>query len=300
MDHFKQITTFAAVATKGSLSAAAREEGVAPAVISRRLDALEERLGVKLLLRTTRSLNLTYEGSAFLEDCQRILNDLSNAEASVSLGGVKASGHLRVSAPGGFGREHVAPLVHDFVREHPEVTVSLDLSDRVVDLLNENMDCAVRIGVLPDSSLIGVKLADNQRLVVATPTYLQRHGTPRHPQDLVKHNCLNLISSGAPSGWLFTMDGEPTQIRVSGSLACNDGSSILDWVLDDAGLAWRSRWEVQQHLRNGKLVTVLDDFVASPNAIYAVFPQRKHLPLRVRLWIDFLKHRYSIDSYWNN
>lgn len=300
MDHFKQITTFAAVATKGSLSAAAREEGVAPAVISRRLDALEERLGVKLLLRTTRSLNLTYEGSAFLEDCQRILNDLSNAEASVSLGGVKASGHLRVSAPGGFGREHVVPLVHDFVLEHPEVTVSLDLSDRVVDLLNENMDCAVRIGVLPDSSLIGVKLADNQRLVVATPTYLQRHGTPLHPQELVKHNCLNLISSGAPSGWLFMIEGEPTQIRVGGNLACNDGSAILDWVLDDAGLAWRSRWEVQQHLRDGTLVTVLDNFVAPPNAIYAVFPQRKHLPLRVRLWIDFLKHRYSVESYWNS
>lgn len=300
MDHFKQITTFTAVATKGSLSAAAREEGVAPAVISRRLDALEERLGVKLLIRTTRTLNLTYEGSAFLEDCQRILNDLSNAEASVSLGGIKASGHLRISAPGGFGRQHVAPLVHDFVREHPEVTVSLDLSDRVVDLLNENMDCAVRIGVLPDSSLVGVKLADNQRLVVATPRYLQRHGYPKHPNDLAKHNCLNLVSSGAPSGWLFTIEDQAIQIRVSGSLACNDGSSILDWTLNDAGLAWRSRWEVQQHLRNGNLVTVLDNFIAPPNAIYAVFPQRKHLPLRVRLWIDFLKHRYSLDSYWNS
>jgi len=107
------------------------------------------------------------------------------------------------------------------------------------------------------------------------------------------------VSSGAPSGWLFTIQGEATPIRVSGSLACNDGSSILDWALNDAGLAWRSRWEVQQHLRSGKLVTVLDDFIAPPNAIYAVFPQRKHLPLRVRLWIDFLKHRYSIDSYWN-
>lgn len=299
MNHFKQISTFAAVATKGSLSAAAREEGVAPAVISRRLDALEERLGVKLLLRTTRTLSLTYEGSAFLEDCQRILNDLSNAEASVSLGGIKASGHLRISAPGGFGREHVAPLVHDFVREHPEVTVSLDLSDRVVDLLNENIDCAVRIGVLPDSSLVGVKLADNQRLVVATPTYLERHGTPKHPQDLTRHNCLNLISSGAPGGWVFSLEDGATPIRVSGNLACNDGSSILDWVLNDAGLAWRSRWEVQQHLQTGKLVTVLDEFVAPPNAIYAVFPQRKHLPLRVRLWIDFLKHRYSSSAYWN-
>lgn len=299
MNHFKQIATFVAVATKGSLSAAAREEGVAPAVISRRLDALEERLGVKLLIRTTRTLNLTNEGSAFLEDCQRILNDLSNAEASVSLGGIKASGHLRITAPGGFGRQHVAPLVLDFVREHPEVTVSLDLSDRIVDLLNENMDCAVRIGVLPDSSLVGVKLADNQRLVVATPNYLRLYGEPRHPSDLANHNCLNLVGPGAPSGWLFTINGEATTIRVRGNLACNDGSSILDWVLNDAGLAWRSRWEVQQHLRSGRLVTVLDDFIAPPNAIYAVFPQRKHLPLRVRLWIDFLKNRYSIDSYWN-
>lgn len=300
MDHFKQIATFASVASKGSLSSAARDEGVAPAVISRRLDALEARLGVKLLQRSTRSLSLTHEGAAFLEDCQRILNDLSNAEASVSLGGIKASGHLRISAPGGFGRQHVAPLIHEFVREHPEVTVSLDLSDRVVDLLNENMDCAVRIGVLPDSSLIGVKLAENQRLVVASPRYLQQHGVPRHPQELNTHNCLNLVSSGAPSGWLFTIDGTATPIRVSGNLACNDGSSILDWVLNDAGLAWRSRWEVQQHLKNGLLVSVLDDFVAPPNAIYAVFPERKYLPLRLRLWIDFLKTRYSADSYWDS
>lgn len=300
MDHFKQISTFVAVANKGSLSAAARDEGIAPAVISRRLDALEERLGVKLLQRTTRTLNLTYEGSAFLEDCQRVLNDLANAEASVSLGGIKASGHLRISAPGGFGREHVAPLVHDFVREHPEVTVSLDLSDRVVDLLNESIDCAVRIGVLADSSLVGVKLAENQRVVVATPTHLERHGVPAHPQDLLKHNCLNLVSSGAPSGWQFTIDGEPTTIRVGGNMACNDGSSILDWALDDAGFAWRSLWEIQSHLKAGRLVTVLDEYRAPPNAIYAVFPQRKYLPLRVRLWIDFLKHRYSSHAFWSS
>ncbi|HEX4880516.1 MAG TPA: LysR family transcriptional regulator [Limnobacter sp.] len=298
MDHFKQLSTFALVAGKGSLSAAAREEGVAPAVISRRLDALEERLGVKLLRRTTRTLSLTHEGSAFLEDCQRILNDLANAEASVSLGGVKASGHLRITAPGGFGRAHVAPLVLEFVREHPEVTVSLDLSDRVVDLLNENMDCAVRIGVLQDSSLIGVKLADNQRLVVATPRYLQRHGTPAHPEDLLRHNCLNLATAGAPSGWQFVVNGQTSSFRVGGTMACNDGSSILDWVLDHAGLAWRSLWEVQAHIHAGRLVTVLDDFMAPPTAIYAVFPQRKHLPLRVRLWVDFLKERYSRPDYW--
>jgi DNA-binding transcriptional LysR family regulator len=152
VDKFKQIETFTAVAAKGSLTAAAQVEGVAAAIIGRRLDALEERLGVKLMVRTTRRITLTHEGSAFLEDCQRVLADLHNAEASVSAGGVKASGHLRITAPAGFGRRHVAPLVPQFRGQHSEVTVSLNLSDRVVDLAGEGFDCAVRVGDMPDSA----------------------------------------------------------------------------------------------------------------------------------------------------
>ena len=166
MDRLKQIETFVAVATKGSLTAAAQGEGVAPAIIGRRMDALEARLGVKLLLRTTRRISLTHEGSAFLEDCQRLITDFNNAEASVSAGGVKASGHLRITAPAGFGRRHVAPLVPGFLDQHPDVSLSLNLSDRVVDLVNEGFDCAVRVGDLPDSSLVSVRLADNRRLCV--------------------------------------------------------------------------------------------------------------------------------------
>ena len=181
MDRLKQIESFAAVATKGSLTAAAAAEGVAPAVIGRRIDALEERLGVKLLVRTTRRITLTHEGSAFLEDAQRLLTDLANAEASVSAGGVKASGHLRLTAPAGFGRRHVAPLVPRFAEAHRDVSVSLNLSDRVVDIVNEGYDCAVRVGDLPDSSLVSLRLADNRRLCVAAPAYLQRAGTPQHP-----------------------------------------------------------------------------------------------------------------------
>ena len=169
MDKFKQLESFALVATRGSLTAAARAEGVAPAIMSRRMDALEARLGVKLLVRTTRRLALTHEGSAFLEDCQRLLADLANAEAGVSAGGLQASGHLRITAPAGFGRRHVAPLVPDFLARHPEVTLSLNLSDRVVDLAAEGFDCGVRVGDLPDSSLVSVRLADNRRLCVATP-----------------------------------------------------------------------------------------------------------------------------------
>jgi DNA-binding transcriptional LysR family regulator len=299
MDRLKQIESFVAVATKGSLTAAAQAEGVAPAVIGRRIDALEERLGVKLLVRTTRRISLTHEGSAFLEDCQRLLADLANAEASVSAGGVKASGHLRVTAPAGFGRRHVAPLVPRFLALHPEVSLSLNLSDRVADIVNEGFDCAVRVGDLSDSSLVSVRLADNRRLCVATPAYLKRAGTPRHPGDLARHQCLTLSSDASQTrGWAFVVDGELTHLRPSGRVDCSDGQVLHDWCLQGLGIAWRSTWEVEREVREGLLVAVLEEYAAPPSGIYAVFAQRKHLPLRVRLWIDFLKHHYGEESYW--
>jgi DNA-binding transcriptional LysR family regulator len=301
MDRLKQIESFTSVATKGSLTSAAKAEGVAPAVIGRRIDALEERLGVKLLVRTTRRLTLTHEGSAFLEDAQRVLADLANAEASVSAGGVKASGHLRITAPAGFGRRHVAPLVPRFAESHRDVTVSLNLSDRVVDLVNEGYDCAVRVGDLPDSSMVSLRLADNRRLCVAAPSYLSRAGTPRHPDDLARHQCLTLSSNASQArGWAFTVDGDLTHVRPSGRFDCSDGQALHDWCLAGHGIAWRSTWEVEAEVAAGALVTVLDDFAAPPNGIYAVFPQRKHLALRVRLWIDFLKHTFGDDAYWSS
>ncbi len=299
MDRLKQLETFTAVATRGSLTAAASAEGVAPAVIGRRIDALERRLGVKLLVRTTRRLSLTHEGSAFLEDCQRLLADWANAEASVSAGGVKASGHLRITSPAGFGRRHVAPLVPRFLALHPEVSISLNLSDRVVDIAGESFDCAVRVGDLPDSSLISVRLADNRRLCVATPVYLKRAGTPAHPAELARHECLALSSDASQTrGWAFSIDGEVHYLRPSGRLDCTDGQVLHAWCSAGLGLAWRSAWEVEQEIAAGELVSVLDDFAAPPNGIYAVFPHARHLALRVRLWIDFLKHSYGDASYW--
>ena len=297
MDRLKQIEAFVSAATRGSLSAAARVEGVTPAIIGRRLDALEARLGVKLLLRTTRKLTITFEGQAFLEDCQKTLNDLANAEAAVSLGSVRASGQLRVSAPSGFGRRHVAPLVGDFMLANPEVTVNLDLSDRLVDLLNENIDCAIRIGELTDSSLISVRLGEMRRMVVASPAYLVAHGVPREPGDLAAHNCLSL---GQQRGWVFRdpASGAVDTIKVGGSFECNDGAVLHEWALAGRGLAWRSLWEVGQDLKEGTLTSVLDAWQAPPMGIYAVFPQRRHLPLRVRLFIDLLKETYGRPSYW--
>jgi DNA-binding transcriptional LysR family regulator len=299
MDKLKQLESFVAVATKGSLTATAHAEGVAPAVIGRRIDALEERLGVKLLVRTTRRITLTHEGSAFLEDCQRVLADLASAEAGVSAGGVRASGHLRITAPAGFGRRHVAPLVPQFVAQHPEVSVSLNLSDRVVDIVNESFDCAIRVGDLPDSSLISVRLADNRRLCVAAPAYLKRAGTPRHPSELLRHECLTLSSDASQTrGWAFRIDGEVTHLRPRGSLDCSDGQVLHDWCLAGLGIAWRSTWEVAAEVDSGRLVTLLEAFAAPPNGIYAVFAHAKHLPLRVRLWIDFVKQRFGDPAYW--
>jgi DNA-binding transcriptional LysR family regulator len=294
MDKLKQIESFVAVAVKGSLTAAALAEGVAPAVIGRRIDALEERLGVKLLVRTTRRITLTHEGSAYLEDCQRVLADLANAEASVSAGGVKASGHLRITAPAGFGRRHVAPLVPKFIAAHPDVSVSLNLSDRVVDIVNEGFDCAVRVGDLPDSSLVSVRLADNRRLCVATPTYLGSAGVPQTPADLMRHRCLTLSSDASQTrGWAFQTGGEVTHLRPSGPLDCSDGQVLHDWCLQGLGIAWRSTWEVQGDIADGRLVALLQAFDAPPSGIYAVFAQRKHVPLRIRLWIDFLKQSFG-------
>ena len=298
MDQFKQISTFVDVIAKGSLSAAARAEGIAPAMIGRRLDALEERLGVKLLQRTTRKIALTHEGTAFLEDCQRILAELEDAETAVSERSAHATGHLLISAPAGFGRQHVAPLLPSFLAEHRDLTLTLSLNDRVVDLIGEGIDVAIRIASLSDSNLIGVKLADNKRAVVASPAYLKRHGTPRSLDELAKHNCLAISSDGSQRGWTFRQNGKNVTLKVAGNMVCNDGEVLHDWAVNGKGLAWRSMWEVGSEIESGKLQTVLDEFAAPGNDIYAVFAQRRHLPLRIRALVEFLRRAYADPTYW--
>lgn len=299
MDKFKQLETFVAVAALGSLTAAARVEGIAPAMIGRRMNDLEARLGVKLMNRTTRRLSLTEEGSALLEEAQRILRDLTETEARVSQGSVRPEGLLRISAPAGFGRRHVAPAIPEFARQYPEVMVTLDLSDRLVDLVEERYDCAIRIGDLDDSQYIGTRLADNQRVIVAAPNYLKQHGRPMTPDDLSRHNCLSFGQQGNQAkGWLLKQSGKVRPFRVKGSLSCSDGSVLHQWTLAGLGLSWRSLWEVREDIEQGKLITVLDSFAAPANGIYAIRPERKHVPLRVRLFVEHLKQRYQSADYW--
>ena len=298
MGQFRQISTFVEVVARGSLSAAARAEGIAPAMIGRRLDALESRLGVKLLQRTTRKLALTDEGAAFLEDCQRILAELEEAESAVAERSAHATGHLMISAPAGFGRQHVAPLLPSFLSEHRDVTATLNMSDRVVDIVGEGIDVAIRIASLADSNLVSVKLADNERVVVAAPSYLKRYGEPKSLADLAKHNCLAISSEGSQRGWTFRDNGKNVVLKVNGNMGCNDGQVLHDWALAGKGLAWRSMWEVGSEIEAGKLQTVLDQHAAPGNDIYAVFAQRRHLPLRIRAFVDFLRHTYGQGDYW--
>jgi DNA-binding transcriptional LysR family regulator len=300
MGKFREISTFVEVVARGSLSAAARAEGIAPAMIGRRLDALEARLGVKLLQRTTRRLALTDEGTAFLEDCQRILAELEEAEAAASERSARATGNLLVSAPAGFGRQHLAPLLPSFLAEHRELAVNLNLSDRVVDVIGEGVDVAIRIASLTDSNLVGVKLAANQRVVVASPAYLKRHGTPLSLGDLAKHSCLAISSEGSQRGWTFQDNGKIVTLRVGGNMVCNDGAVLHDWALAGKGMAWRSMWEVAAQIEAGRLCTVLDQFEAPGNDIYAVFAQRRHLPLRIRAFVDFLRRAYAQPDYWRS
>ena len=297
MGRFTQMSTFVEVVARGSLSAAARAEGIAPAMIGRRLDALEARLGVKLLQRTTRRLALTDEGVAFLEDCQRILGEVNDAESAIAEHSMRATGHLTVSAPAGFGRLHVAPLLPSFLAEHREVTLNLNLSDRVIDLVAEGVDVAIRIASLDDSNLVGVKLADNRRVVVASPAYLKRHVQPRQPADLARHNCLPISSEGSQRGWTFLDNGKQVTVKVGGNMVCNDGAVLHAWALAGKGLAWRSMWEVGAQIANGELCTVLDDYAAPGNDIHAVFAQRRHLPLRIRAFVDFLRRSYAAPDY---
>lgn len=299
MNKLKEIEAFVAVTEAGSLTAAALREGVTPVMMGRRLDALEKRLGIKLLHRSTRSLTVTQQGVVFLDHCRKLISDLQDAERLVTEGRRKVTGHLIVSTPAAFGRKHVAPHASAFIADNPDLRISFNLTDRVVDLVREGYDFGVRIGGAIDPSFVAIKLAGNRRVVCATPAYLAKRGHPRTLDDLAQHNCLAFnLQGGQQRGWYFQKNGKPVTIRVSGNLDCNDGELLHRWSLEGLGLAWRSTWEIQRELSSGELVTVLDEFALPHYDIMAVYPQQRHLPAKVRLFIDHLKQIYAQRGYW--
>ena len=296
---FQEMTVFARVVAAGSLSAAARELGTSPALISRRLAALESRLGVRLVNRTTRTLNLTVEGSRYYEACTRVLADIQEADAEVAAGRVEPRGALKVALPASFGHQHVAPLVPKFAERYPKVELALSLSDRSVNVMDEGFDVAVCIADLRDSSLAARRLAPNRRVVCASPAYLAAHGTPRTPEDLAKHNCL--VVSDFTTNWEYkTRDGRSASVRVQGRYACDNWEVLRQWALAGLGIALKSTWDVYRQLEDGSLVVVLPDYAFhSDVAIYAVYPHRRFLPAKTRVFIEFLAESFGPDPYWD-
>jgi DNA-binding transcriptional LysR family regulator len=208
-------------------------------------------------------------------------------------------GHLVVSAPAAFGRRHVAPHVPTFKTRHPQLKLSFNFTDSVVDLVREGYDMAVRIGEVTDPNYVAVKLFPNRRVVCGTTEYFERHGVPRVPEDLARHNCLAFnLQGGQQRGWTFVRDGKPFAVRVDGDLACNDGELLAEWVRQGLGIGWRSTWEIQTELKRGELVTVLDEFALPGYDIQAVYPQQRYLPAKVRHFVDYLKAIYNTPGYW--
>ena len=299
MDRFKEIEAFVQVMEHGSMAAAALAAGVTPVMMGRRLDALEQRLGTQLVIRTTRRLSLTDQGASYLDECRQLLARWDEAERAVSARHQRASGHLIVSAPAAFGRLHVAPHASSFLKANPDVQLSFNLTDRVVDLVREGYDMGIRIGGQIDPNFVAIKLASNQRVVCGTPAYFRKRGKPRSLDDLRQHNCLAFnLQGGQQRGWYFLKDGKTVTVRVEGNLDCNDGELLHRWVSEGLGLGWRSTWEIQGQLQNGELVTVLDEFALPAYDIMAVYPQQKHLPAKVRFFIEHLKKVYRPAAYW--
>ena len=299
MDRYTEIRSFVLVAEKGSFASAALVEGVTPVVMGRRLDALEKRLGVKLMHRSTRGLALTELGEQFVEQGRALLREFDEVERAVSVGRNVVRGHLVVSAPAAFGRRHVAPHAAAFKALHPELKMSFNFTDSVVDLVREGYDMAIRIGEVTDPNYVALRLFPNRRVVCGTPDYFERHGIPRQPEDLARHNGLAVnLAGGQQRGWSFVREGKLFAVRVDGDLACNDGELLYGWVKQGLGVGWRSTWEIQAELKRGELVTVLDEFAVPSYDIQAVYPQQRYLPAKVRHFIDYLKAIYNREGYW--
>ena len=273
----------------GSLSSAARELGVTPASVSKKLLTLEERLGVTLMNRTTRRLSLTREGEICHASALRIIVEMQEMERQVAGHRGSPRGLLRVNAPLGFGRSYVTPIVSRFVKAFPEVEVQLQLTDHPMRLVDEAFDVGIRFGEVPDSRLVARKLAANRRLLCAAPGYLKRHGIPTVPQDLARHNCILLRQDDAAWGtWKFTKGRHAQTVKVGGTLSSNDGEVALKWVLDGHGIMLRSEWDIARYLRAGRLQLLLEDYAAPPADIFAVTPAHGKDSVRIRSFTDFL------------
>jgi len=294
MNTDSELAFFCLLIKQGSLAATARELNLTPPAVSRRLSQLEERLGVRLLNRTTRRISLTSEGEVYFANALRILSDIDEMERQVSSSRAAPKGLLRVNAPLGFGRSYIGPAVSAFTRTYPDVEVQLHLTDRPVSLPDEAIDVSIRFGDIPDSRLIAKKIAANRRLLCASPAYLRAAGQPAHPHDLTQHRCIVLRQNESAYGnWRLSRGKQTETVKVHGKLSTNDGEVALNWALEGHGILMRAEWDVAKYLRSGRLVQVLADYDTPPADVYAVYLERLNLSAKVAYFVEHLRDYLS-------
>ncbi len=284
---------FSAIASAGSLSAAARELGVTTPAVSKHLAQMESRLGLALVNRTTRRMSLTPEGELYLQHARLILAEIDGMEQMLGVGKATPQGLLRVNATLGFGRSHVAPLISKFVKRHPQVQVQLQLSVNPPALTDDTYDVCIRFGAPPDSRVIARHIAPNRRLLCASPAYLARHGVPKVPNDLTRHNCIGIRQGEEAYGvWRLSSgrgrSARTESVKTRGNLTTNDGEIAVSWALEGHGVLMRAEWDIERYLRSGRLVQILPQYFTPDADVYAVYPQRHQLAARVRAFVDFV------------
>ncbi|SFK83715.1 LysR family transcriptional regulator [Lysobacter sp. cf310] len=302
MDRVGDLALFLRVLDLGSISAAARSLDLSVAVASQRLKRLERDLGVRLLHRTTRQLHATPEGAALAEQGRALVEDLEALTGGLRQAATDVAGTLRLTASASFGRQYLSPLLPEFLALHPRVKVSVNLNDQLLDLVSSGFDLAIRIGALEDSSLVARKLAPNRRVICASPDYVRRHGMPNSPEELARHECLMLVGSqGRQDLWrLHDRAGREVAVRVSGRFESNLGELLRDAAVAGLGIAVHSTWHVNEDLRAKRLVPVMPDYGVAESGIYAVMPQRRLIPPRVRAFTDFLAERFGEHPPWEH
>ncbi len=297
MSRFDDMEVFTKVVSVGSMSGAAREMGLSPAVISKRLQRLEEKLGTRLLNRTTRQISLTEAGEGYYDRVVSILAGVEEAENFVGLGSANARGLLKISAPTSFGRMHIAPNLIKFMKANTGLTLNIDLSDQYVDIVSSGIDLAIRIGELPDSTLVARKLAPVRRILCATPKYIEKNGAPKKLENLDHHV---LIAPHNQGPWKLEGNSGVITYRPNSTLLTNSSEVVRETVIAGLGIALRSTWDVGRELEEGKLQRVLPEYSATKGlGIYAVYPSRNFLPAKVRLFIDYLAELFGPTPYWD-
>ncbi len=281
------ISEFVCVAEYGSFTRAAKALGISTAQVSRQISALEERLKIKLLYRTTRKVSLTEEGRVFYQHCRSVLDGLNAAEQAVSNLQSKPQGRIKLTAPVTYGEQQLLPLINDFMMQYREIEVTAFLSNQQIDLVEGGYDLAIRIGKLRDSTMMAKKLSLRTNFVCATPAYLNQYGVPRTLDDLSQHNCL----LGTRDYWHFVEDGTEKNLRVSGTIQYNSGYSLVDAALKGLGIVQLPDYYVQKHLASGALVSLLDDYREPKESIWALYPHNRQLSPKIRLLVDYLAER---------